>query len=1106
MATETILPAIPSPGIDLPKAVGALKEIAEVREARRGDPLDRFVSVRDLLTDDSILQRLDARYYTEAEIAVVGADYVWRDGTKALTANWDAGGFKITAQQLAADIAIGTAPLIITSTTKVTNLNADYVDGQHRTLKINADHTHQSAGAEGGKIDHGLALNNVTSDQHHAQSHNAASHSDISATGAQIDAAVAAAHAAGHTIPSHSDVVDATGAQLEELTGGGDTVLHDHDGIAENTAARHAQAHKDEHDPQDGADKLDTAAPLELASVQAAAVGTSHSLARSDHAHQIQHSIADNHLVTVDGTTNSPVNLDYAKWTASGLEGKTYAQVLVDLSGSAGAAFAWNSQNLTGVGTIGCGAITTSGLFTLNNDIKTDRWENSDTNTYLGVGVCGAGNASGALYNVAFGYQAAYALTSADNIVCIGWRAGRYLTSGIDNLNIGAAAGYYNAGGSRNVCIGPYAGYGISGFDYSYCMLLGRSAGYENKGDYNVSVGANTLRYNQTGVSNVCVGHEAGFGATGQSHSSNTFVGYHAGFAVTTGGDNVLVGYQAGVGLTSGAENVIIGHNAGTVVTDNTKLVLIGHEAGQYLASGGTGNVGIGFRAGRYNQTGDYNTIIGYHAGHGVAANSNSNNTFMGYMAGYAITTGGYNVLVGKGAGQGQTSAANNVAVGEEAAFYNVIGTQNVCVGRRAGQGISTKSYNYCTFVGYRAGGASLDGADSNTAIGHESGLALTTGDDNTFVGRRAGYALTTGGTNICIGSGAGDALTTSSKNIAIGYGALSVETDGINTIAIGYKAAENQVGGGINTVIGLEAARYNVTGTLNTIVGYRAGYGVAANSFSCNTLMGYYAAYGLTTGANNNCFGYQAGQLLTTGAGNICIGYQAGNVLTTGSSNIIIGHDVDPPALDSVSKLNIGDTIKGDLSTGNIGLGSSGSSAYRLYVSVPAGTTLCTGIYSSTLSTGSYNRGATLMALGAGAGNEGVWARATGGTAHNWHFTDYSGNYSDTTAWHDASHPSWKSKIRNVTKKDAEKFYDLLDKLHLKGYYYKQEKKEKNWKAPERFGLLSNDPDLPDFLTSKDRKGMAAGHVAAYLVGVIQHQKGLIAELETRITHLEGR
>lgn len=34
----------------------------------------------------------------------------------------------------------------------------------------------------------------------------------------------------------------ATGDQLDELVGGGDTTLHDHDGIAENTLARHSNA------------------------------------------------------------------------------------------------------------------------------------------------------------------------------------------------------------------------------------------------------------------------------------------------------------------------------------------------------------------------------------------------------------------------------------------------------------------------------------------------------------------------------------------------------------------------------------------------------------------------------------------------------------------------------------------------------------------------------------------------------------------------------------------------------------------------------------------------------------------------------------------------
>ena len=45
-------------------------------------------------------------------------------------ANWDIGSYKLTAQQLESDIAIGTAPLIVASTTLVSNFNADQLDSQ----------------------------------------------------------------------------------------------------------------------------------------------------------------------------------------------------------------------------------------------------------------------------------------------------------------------------------------------------------------------------------------------------------------------------------------------------------------------------------------------------------------------------------------------------------------------------------------------------------------------------------------------------------------------------------------------------------------------------------------------------------------------------------------------------------------------------------------------------------------------------------------------------------------------------------------------------------------------------------------------------------------
>jgi hypothetical protein len=110
----------------------------------------------------------------EADGQTLG-DVLYYDGTYwirkplcevPLTAAWDMGNFQIRALQFYADAAIGTPPLVIISTTIVANLNADQVDSQHRVLTINADHTHQSTGAQGGQLDHGLALTGLADDDH----------------------------------------------------------------------------------------------------------------------------------------------------------------------------------------------------------------------------------------------------------------------------------------------------------------------------------------------------------------------------------------------------------------------------------------------------------------------------------------------------------------------------------------------------------------------------------------------------------------------------------------------------------------------------------------------------------------------------------------------------------------------------------------------------------------------------------------------------------------------------------------------------------------------------------------------------------------------------
>jgi len=67
--------------------------------------------------------------------------FLLADGTIPLSANWDVGAFKVTGTQFESDIITGTAPFVVASTTVVTNLNADTLDGISSGAFLLADGT-----------------------------------------------------------------------------------------------------------------------------------------------------------------------------------------------------------------------------------------------------------------------------------------------------------------------------------------------------------------------------------------------------------------------------------------------------------------------------------------------------------------------------------------------------------------------------------------------------------------------------------------------------------------------------------------------------------------------------------------------------------------------------------------------------------------------------------------------------------------------------------------------------------------------------------------------------------------------------------------------------
>ena len=103
----------------------------------RQDAIDAFVSHEELISwsDEGGIDHGDLGGLTDDD----HTQYLLADGTRPLTADWDAGSFQIRAETFRSDVATGTAPLTVASTTVVSNLNSDLLDGQEGSYYLDSD-------------------------------------------------------------------------------------------------------------------------------------------------------------------------------------------------------------------------------------------------------------------------------------------------------------------------------------------------------------------------------------------------------------------------------------------------------------------------------------------------------------------------------------------------------------------------------------------------------------------------------------------------------------------------------------------------------------------------------------------------------------------------------------------------------------------------------------------------------------------------------------------------------------------------------------------------------------------------------------------------------
>ena len=473
----------------------------------------------------------------------------------------------------------------------------------------------------------------------------------------------------------------------------------------------------------------------------------------------------------------------------------------------------------------------------------------------------GNNDSSGATSNTIFGRLAGNAIASGaiDNVL-IGNEAGNDVTTGDYLVAIGSFALEKEDVGRSSIAIGASA--------------LGRQNTASEGSANTIGIGTNAGFYNVTGIDNVLIGHNAGVGADGNSHSNNVAVGSKAMFDVTTGSSNVAIGKSAGENITTGSQNTVLGTNA------------------LPTADGGEGNnVAIGMSAmmNVNNDNADDNICIGVEAGKGgtgslrrsiaigtIALDATGSNNVEGAVAiGYnslgALTSGASNVAVGYQSAKNLTTGASNVSIGYSAMGNSHLGCdKNVIIGTSA---FFNGEVDESVFIGFNAGGdgTTTTGANGSVGIGKSSLNNLTSGGGNTALGFEALKTISTGATSTAVGYEALE-LATGSGNTAIGYEAGNVISTG----------AENTILGGFSNPSAFNATNETVVG------GGTTGQGSNTVTLGNTSVTAVYMAQ--DSGATVHCAGvnFPDSQVASSDA-NTLDDYEEGTytpVVSNGSSN----------------------------------------------------------------------------------------------------------------------------------------------------------------------------------------------------------------------------
>ena len=518
--------------------------------------------------------------------------------------------------------------------------------------------------------------------------------------------------------------------------------------------------------------------------------------------------------------------------------------------------------------------------------------------------------------NVYVGYEAGRFTTLGTGATFIGACAGLYNTTGSSNTFIGDQAMQGNTVGGSNVSIGVNSGLYSEGDGGDESVFIGSATGFCNDASYQVMIGGNAGKYQETGANTTAVGYNANRGTDGNTTGYyNTSIGSCANYAITTAGSTVAVGYKANFSGTTASYNTAVGTCALYSNTTGTGNLAIGF-CSLFANVTANNNVGVGDQTIRNNTTGYSNVGVGTNA---LLINTEGrHNQAMGTETLKCNTTGCCNIGIGTEALRTNSSGANNIAIGHLAMYANNTTGSNIAIGSCAlfnntanantvvgscAMLTNTSGY-YNTALGYHAL-QDNDSGNNNTAVGHcalhenenshNTGVGMyallcnTSGAGNTAMGICGLCKNTSGDAGVAVGRDAAANNTIGDCNVATGYQSLYNNVTGGCLVAIGTKALHANTCEGFSTAIGHETLMTSITGANNTAVGFRALCKVNAIA---NTAVGTSALRNTTAGTYNEAFGVNALFNNTTGCQNVGIGTHALYSNTTGNNNTAVGNN----------------------------------------------------------------------------------------------------------------------------------------------------------------------------------------------------------------------